>query len=234
MVLADMNTRCLIQANLWLICLSACSHLAISNAERFPLVDVRITSPDIHLDMRYATVNNFTGKKVAGYQAARCLLHKPVAEALTKVEQGLNAFGYALVLFDCYRPTIAVDDFMRWAKNTDASTKAEYYPDLDKSELVPDYIAEKSGHSKGATLDVGLLDCRAKPCITLDMGTAFDFFGIQANTAYPNLTDEQRKNRLLLIDAMQAQGFVNYSMEWWHFTWKAGVLPDQAYSFPIQ
>jgi len=234
LVEADMNARSLIEPPIWLICLSACSHHTLINAESFPLVDARIASPEIHLDMRYAAVNNFTGKKVAGYQAAKCLLHKQVAEALAKVEQGLNASGYSLVLFDCYRPTIAVDDFMRWAKNSDASTKAEYYPNLDKSDLVPDYIAEKSGHSKGATLDAGLLDCRSKPCIALDMGTAFDFFGIQANTDYPNLTDEQRKNRLLLLDAMQAQGFVNYSMEWWHFTWKAGALPDQAYSFSIQ
>lgn len=219
---------------LLIVPLSACAHHAITNTESFPLVDARIASPEIYLDMRYATENNFTGKKVAGYEAAKCLLHKPVAEALAKVEQGLNASGYALVLFDCYRPTIAVDDFMRWAKNSDTSTKAEYYPNLYKSDLVPDYIAEKSGHSKGATLDAGLLDCRSKPCIALDMGTAFDFFGVQANTAYPNLIVDQRTNRLLLLDAMQAQGFVNYSMEWWHFTWKAGVLPDQAYSFPIQ
>ncbi len=229
-----MKSSATILTPLTFIVLTACAHKGILNAEVFPLVDVQTYVREIHLDMRYATVNNFTGKKVAGYQAAKCLLHKQVAEALAKVEQSLNASGHALVLFDCYRPTIAVDDFMRWAKNSDASTKAEYYPNLDKSDLVPDYIAEKSGHSKGATLDVGLLDCRAKPCITLDMGTAFDFFGIQANTDYPNLTADQRKNRLLLLDAMQAQGFVNYSMEWWHFTWKAGVLPDQAYSFSIQ
>ena len=219
---------------LLMVLIPACAHHANINTESFPLIDARITAPEIHLDMRYATVSNFTGKKVVGYHAAKCLLHKPVAEALANVEKGLNASGYALVLFDCYRPTIAVEDFMRWAKNTDSSTKAEYYPDLDKSVLVPDYIAEKSGHSKGATLDVGLLDCSFKPCIALDMGTAFDFFGVQANTAYPNLRVDQRKNRLILLEAMQAQGFVNYSMEWWHFTWKAGVLPDQAYSFPIQ
>ncbi len=219
---------------LLIMLLPACAHHAITNAESFPLVDVRMVAPEIHLDIRYATASNFTGKKVAGYHAAKCLLHKPVAEALSRVERDLNQSGYALTIFDCYRPTIAVDDFMRWTKNADNSTKAEYYPNLDKSVLVPDYIAEKSGHSKGGTLDVGLLDCRFKPCIALDMGTAFDFFGEKANTDYPNLTAEQRKNRLLLLDAMQAQGFVNYAMEWWHFTWKAGVLPDQAYSFPIQ
>jgi len=229
-----MNLRTTVFPPIAFIVLSACAHQSVSSVANFPLVDVQLIAPDIHLDIRYATAGNFTGKKVAGYNAAKCLLHKPVAEALAKVEQGLNASGFALVLFDCYRPTIAVDDFMAWTKSTDTSTKAEYYPDLDKSVLVPDYIAEKSGHSKGATLDVGLLDCRTKPCISLDMGTAFDFFGVQANTDYPNLNAQQRQNRMSLLQAMKAQGFDNYPMEWWHFTWKAGVLPDQTYSVPIQ
>lgn len=198
------------------------------------LIDIKALSPNIQLDMRYASTDNFTGHKVAGYLTAKCLLHKPVAEALKNVEQHLQKSGYGLIIYDCYRPTIAVDDFMRWTKNADISTKTEYYPDLDKSVLVPDYIAEKSGHSKGATVDLGLLDCRTKSCIALDMGTEFDFFGAQANTDYPKLTDNQRHNRKQLLKAMNEQGFENYPMEWWHYTWKAGVLPDQAYSFPIQ
>lgn len=200
-----------------------------------PLIDITVLIPRIQLDMRYASANNFTGHRVTGYTAAKCLLHTPVAEALMRVEQGLQKNGYGLIIYDCYRPTIAVDDFMRWSKDlNNTSTKARYYPNLDKSKLVPDYIAEKSGHSKGATLDLGLLDCRTEPCITLDMGTEFDFFGEQANTNYPNLTDSQRQNRTQLLTAMNEQGFENYPMEWWHYTWKAGVLPDQAYSFPIQ
>ena len=198
-------------------------------------IDASQYSPALHLDMRYATTNNFTGKRVSGYQAPKCLLLEPVAQALSRVEQALNAKGYAVQIYDCYRPTIAVADFMIWAKNlADQSSKAQYYPDLDKSTLVPDYIAEKSGHSKGATLDLGLLDCRKGSCKPLDMGTPFDFFGQQANTAYPNLSRQQKHNRKRLLDAMAAQGFVNYPMEWWHYTWKAGALPDVAYSFPIQ
>lgn len=228
----------LFRANIFLACvlcmLGACAHDPAPSSAIMPLTDLQSLAPAIHLDMRYATANNFTGKQVAGYQAAKCLLHKPVAEALSRVEDSLHDAGYALTIFDCYRPTIAVDDFMRWTKNADMSTKPEYFPSLDKSVLVPDYIAEKSGHSKGATLDLGLLDCRSKPCRTLDMGTAFDFFGEQANTAYPHLSAEQRQNRKMLLDAMKQQGFENYPMEWWHYTWKAGALPDQPYSFPIQ
>lgn len=230
-----MSIRLALLASVTIVVLMSCAHHVDSSAKTIPLVDLQAFSPNIHLDMRYATTNNFTGHRVTGYLAAKCLLHKPVAAALAKVEQGLNDSGYALTIYDCYRPTIAVDDFMRWtADAADQSTKAAYYPDLNKSDLVPDYIAEKSGHSKGATVDLGLLDCRTKPCVALDMGTEFDFFGVQANTDYPNLTDSQRQNRTQLLTAMNEQGFENYPMEWWHFTWKAGVLPDQAYSFPIQ
>ena len=204
-------------------------------SERSPLIDLSALSAGMQLDIRYATADNFTGKRVTGYQRAKCLLHAPVAEALAAVERDLRSRGYALVIYDCYRPTIAVADFMRWAADrADQSTKAAYYPDLDKSALVPDYIAEKSGHSKGATADVGLLDCRSGDCVPVDMGTPFDFFGLQANTDYPDLTPEQKKNRSQLLDAMTAQGFVNYPLEWWHFTWKAAPLPDVAYDFPIE
>ena len=126
-------------------------------------------------------------------------------------------------------------DFMRWAADVaDQSTKAAYYPDLDKSILVPDYIAEKSGHSKGATVDVGLMDCRSGVCIAMDMGTSYDFFGPEANTEFAGLSKMQKDNRQMLVEAMVARGFVNYPMEWWHFTWKAGNVPDTAYDFPIE
>ena len=218
----------------WLL-LSACLQAKQDGqGEASLLADIRSLSPAIVLDMPYARTDNFTGKRVSGYNTARCLLHPPVAKALANVEHGLRSSGYALVVYDCYRPTVAVDDFMRWTRNADTSTKAEYYPDLDKSVLVPDYIAEKSGHSKAATVDVGLLDCRTQACVKLDMGTSFDFFGARANTFYPQITEQQRDNRDLLLKAMAEQGFENYPLEWWHFTWKAAALPDQAYSFPIQ
>lgn len=230
-----MNIQRSIQRSLALVVLSFCFQQKALASDDIPLIDVQSVVPEIRLDIRYASENNFTGQQVAGYLAAKCYLHKPVAEALSRVEQSLNDSGHALVIYDCYRPTIAVDEFMRWAKDIgDTSSKAQYYPNLDKSTLVPDYIAEKSGHSKGATVDLGLLDCRANHCVALDMGTPFDFFGEQANTDFPKLTDNQRQNRNKLLAAMKEQGFENYPMEWWHFTWKAGPLPDMAYDFPIQ
>jgi D-alanyl-D-alanine dipeptidase len=200
-----------------------------------PLVDIRAFSPGIALDIRYATANNFTGKPVAGYRAGKCLLHDPAARALAAVETDLRGRGYGLIVFDCYRPKHAVAEFMVWANAPDdPASKALYYPELDKSQLVPDYIAEKSGHSKGATADIGLLDCRAAPCRPVDMGTPFDYFGIQANTDWPGASPAQKESRELLLKAMAAQGFVNYPLEWWHFTWKAGPLPDEAYDFPVE
>jgi len=200
-----------------------------------PLVNVSEYAPSLSLDMRYFGSNNFTGKPVPGYEAPKCLLHPPVAEALAKVEKILRDSGYALQVYDCYRPTVAVAEFMRWAKAPDdPASKSRFYPSLAKNTLVPDYIAEKSGHSKGATVDLDLLDCRSGVCKAVDMGTEFDFFGEQANTGYQNLTESQRQNRKKLVMSMQEQGFENYPMEWWHYTWKAEKLSDQAFSFPIQ
>jgi zinc D-Ala-D-Ala dipeptidase len=199
------------------------------------LADIRAYSPGIVLDIRYATAKNFTGKPVDGYRAGKCLLHDAAARALAAVENDLRGRGYGLVIFDCYRPQRAVAEFMVWAKAPDdPQSKAMYYPELDKSSLVPDYIAEKSGHSKGATADIGLLDCRAGDCRPVDMGTPFDFFGIQANTDWTGASPAQKASRKLLLEAMAAQGFVNYPLEWWHFTWKAGELPDEAYDFPVE
>ena len=200
-----------------------------------PLVDVRSHAPTIALDIRYATATNFTGKPVDGYRSGKCLLHDPAARALAAVETGLRGRGFGLIIYDCYRPQRAVAEFMAWAKAPDDPlSKAVYYPDLDKSTLVPDYIAEKSGHSKGATVDVGLLDCRSGPCQAVDMGTPFDFFGTQANTDWAGASTEVKQARYQLLQAMAEQGFVNYPLEWWHFTWKAGTLPDEAYDYPVE
>lgn len=199
-----------------------------------PLVDVSEYAPSLSLDMRYFGPNNFTGKPVPGYHAAKCLLHPPVAKALVKVEQSLRGRGYALQVYDCYRPTVAVAEFMRWAKAPDdPASKTRFYPYLAKNTLVPDYIAEKSGHSKGATVDLGLMDCRSGVCKLVDMGTEFDFFGPQAHTDWPGASTEQQTARKLLLNAMAEQGFSNYALEWWHYTWTAGKLPDIAYDQPI-
>ncbi|MCL1499578.1 M15 family metallopeptidase [Xanthomonas nasturtii] len=198
------------------------------------LVDVRGLAPAIALDMRYASSNNFTGRVVPGYVAPRCYLLRPAAEALARVAHTLNAQGYRLQVFDCYRPVRSVQAFVAWAADLqDQATKAQYYPQVDKRALLGDYIAPTSGHSRGATLDLGLLDCRSAPCRAVDMGTDFDFFDARAHTDTPDISAAQRAKRRRLLRAMAAEGFANYPMEWWHFTLRPEPTPDTAYDVPV-
>ncbi|WP_312253187.1 M15 family metallopeptidase [Stenotrophomonas sp.] len=200
------------------------------------LVEIRTVSPQIQLDIRYAGANNFTGAPVSGYQAPACYLLAPVAQALAQVEADLRSAGYGLRVYDCYRPVRAVQAFMAWVHDPrEQSRKAVQYPDLDKPQLLADgYIAERSGHSRGATVDLGLLDCRTGTCVVMDMGTDFDFFGVRAHTETPGLTPAQRGNRQQLLQAMARRGFANYPQEWWHYTLQPEPDPGTAYDVPVQ
>lgn len=200
------------------------------------MVDIRGLVPDIAQDIRYFGSDNFVGARVDGYEAPRCWLKREAAEALARVEAALRDRHLRLRVYDCYRPARAVAHFMRWAGDTsDLKTKAAHYPDLDKPQLLGSYIAPVSGHSRGATLDLTLLQCDAAgaDCRALDMGTDFDFFGTRANTDSPEATDAQRGNRHLLREAMAAQGFRNYPMEWWHYTFQPEPTPDTVYDVPV-
>ncbi len=199
------------------------------------LVDIRALVPDIAQDIKYAGNDNFVGAPVDGYEAPRCLLKVDAAAALARVEANLRGDGLRLKLFDCYRPARAVAHFVRWAGDlADQRTKAVHYPALDKSTLLDGYIAPVSGHSRGATVDLTLLQCDADgACHELDMGTPFDFFDPRANTDSPQATPAQRANRRRLLAAMQAEGFRNYPMEWWHFTLQPEPNPAVIHDVPI-
>ena len=200
------------------------------------MVDIRSLVPDMSQQIAYAGSDNFVGAPVDGYEAPRCWLHREAAEALARVEASLRAHHQRLRIFDCYRPARAVAHFMRWvADGADQRTKAAHYPDLDKSQLTGGYIAPVSGHSRGGTVDLTLLQCDAQDadCRPLDMGTGFDFFGTRANTDSPEATAAQRANRHVLFDAMAAQGFRNYPMEWWHYTLQPEPSPHTLYDVPV-
>lgn len=200
------------------------------------MVDIRTLVPDLSQDIRYFGSDNFVGARVDGYQAPRCWLKREATEALARVEAELRKRHQRLRVFDCYRPARAVAHFMRWAQDpADLKAKPAHYPDLDKPALLGGYIAPVSGHSRGATLDLTLLQCddRDADCAPLDMGTAFDFFGTKANTDSPLATAAQRDNRHFLRDAMVAQGFANYPMEWWHYTFQPEPTPGLLYDVPI-
>lgn len=221
------------------LAMAACGSVQVASAPTpadAGMVDIRSLVPDISLEIRYAGKDNFVGRRVDGYDAAKCYLHKSVAEALQQVERELRDEGLRLKIFDCYRPRRAVLDFMRWAENeADLSTKPQYYPELDKSQLVGEYISPTSGHSRGATLDLTLLRCEADGrCEALPMGTGFDYFGEFANTDSPRITEAQRANRERLRDAMEKHGFENYPKEWWHYTFKPEPTPETAFDFPVR
>ena len=208
---------------------------AISTTERPDFVDAAVHVPALQTDIRYHGANNFVGTAIDGYQAPKCLLHRIVAEALAQVQRDLQQEGFALLVFDCYRPTTAVQHFVRWARDMDDQhSKSQFYPRLDKRQLLGDYIAEHSGHSRGATLDLTLLDCRVLPCQPLDMGTPFDFFDERAHTDSTQVNETARANRLRLRKAMQAHGFHNYPLEWWHYTFRPEPTPTTEFTFPVQ
>ena len=207
-----------------------------TNAAEAGMVDAAVAIPGLDTDIRYAGEHNFTGGRVDGYDAAKCYVHAKVADALARVETGLRNEGLRLRVFDCYRPMRAVRHFVRWAAEPEtAAIKAAYHPRIDKSALIPGYISDRSGHSRGATVDLTLLSCDSSgTCEELDMGTPFDFFDARANTRHEGISALQRQNRERLVEAMAREGFENYSMEWWHFTWRPEPTPETFHDFLVR
>jgi D-alanyl-D-alanine dipeptidase len=183
--------------------------------------------------MRYAGSHNFVGRPIDGYEAPRCLLAQPAAAALAQVARQLQSRGLVIKVFDCYRPARAVANFIRWAHDLgDTVGKAEFYPDVDKRTLFRDgYIASRSGHSRGSTIDLTLAQADGRE---LDMGTSFDFFSPRSWTADPSISPEQHANRVLLATAMRRGGFRGYDKEWWHFTLRDEPFPDTFFDFPVK
>jgi D-Ala-D-Ala dipeptidase vanX. Metallo peptidase. MEROPS family M15D len=189
--------------------------------------------PDAILEIRYYSTYNFVGDRINGYEEPVALLTKDAAIALKAVSDDLKAKGYRLKIYDAYRPQRAVTHFMNWAKDlNDTRMKEYFYPDLDKSVLFDQgYIAEKSGHSRGSTVDLTLFDMETEK--EVDMGGTFDFFGELSHPDYKNITKEQYNNRMILREAMIAHGFKPLDEEWWHFTLKDEPYPDTYFDFPV-
>ena len=190
--------------------------------------------PDIRLEIRYATKENFMGRVVNGYSSPKVVLTKKALSALKKAQTEFMQLGYGIKVFDAYRPQRAVDDFMQWIKaEKDTVMKHKYYPQLDKKNLAPQgYIAEKSGHSRGSTLDLSLvyLDGEKKGQ-EVDMGGEWDYFGKRSNYDYPEISPKQKENRALLQKIMIKHGFLPYAEEWWHFTLAKEPFPIQYFDF---
>lgn len=196
--------------------------------------DIKTLIPDVEIELRYATTNNFIGQKIEGYDTNRALLSVEAAQGLVEVQNELKYYGLGLKIFDSYRPQRAVNHFVRWAKVlSDTLMKTQYYPNIKKSLLFENqYIATRSGHSRGSSVDVTIIDFNT--CKELDMGTPFDFFDSASNLDYKALTTEQIFNRQLLQRVMLKYGFRPYDQEWWHFTLNNEPYPETYFDFSIK
>jgi D-alanyl-D-alanine dipeptidase len=224
----------------------------------FGIVDLKTINPDIFVEAAYASEWNFIGRPIDGYQADKCYLTTKAANALSAVQKEVSKQGYSLLVFDCYRPARAVNQFVNWTKDTtDAKMQSVFYPDEPKVNLIKrGYIDAKSGHSRASTIDLTLVytkkfqkkdfilkakavtDCRKSQGVEksgqVNMGTTFDCFSELAHTANPSVSEEARKNRQILKLAMEKQGFTNYSKEWWHFSLKNEPYKNDYFDFENQ
>lgn len=190
--------------------------------------------PDVIQEVRYYSTYNFVGERIDGYEEPCVLLTKEAAEALKEVSDDVIAQGYRLKIYDGYRPQTAVNHFVRWAEDLEATQmKPYFYPEVDKTLLFSQgYIAAKSGHSRGSTLDLTLFDMSTGK--ELDMGGTFDYFGELSHPDYTaTLTQQQLDNRNILRDAMLRHGFKPLDTEWWHFTLENEPYPDTYFDFPV-
>jgi zinc D-Ala-D-Ala dipeptidase len=220
-------------------------------------VALRDVAPSILQEMRYRTPHNFVGDRIDGYRQSMCIVTRDTAKALRAAQHAVLRKGYSLKMYDCYRPQRAVDHFVAWAKDLDDERmKGEFYPRVEKNRLFEDgYIAEKSGHSRGSTVDLTLVRLPAMPtrpyrpgeplfsCFapkdvrfpdnSIDMGTGYDCFDTLSHTLDPRIKGEQRANRMLLKNTLEKAGFTNLPEEWWHYTLSDETFPDTFFDFPV-
>ena len=226
------------------------SGAAVATDDCSDFVHITDVIPDAILEIRYHTTYNFVGERIDGYFAPTAMLTREAATALKAVSDDLKAQGYRLKIFDAYRPQRAVDHFMRWAQDLNATEMKQYfYPELNKNVLIPDYIARKSGHTRGSTVDLTLFDMNTEK--EVDMGCTFDWFGVESHPDFcgnpetgrytggksqagRSITAEQFHNRMILRQAMLRHGFKPLDTEWWHFTLKNEPFPNTYFTFPLR
>jgi len=224
-------TACLIAVSLFLTNIS--NHASASEYNSSGFVSITNVDPGIMTEVRYYTNYNFIGDRIDGYEEPLALMTKEAAYALKAVNSELLPKGYCLKIYDAYRPQMAVDHFVRWAKDlNDTRMKPYFYPNVDKSLLfVEGYIASRSGHSRGSTIDLTIFDMKNN--CDLDMGGTFDYFGTKSHPYYSNITQQQYNNRMLLRELMLKHGFRGIDTEWWHFTLNNEPYPYTYFKFPI-
>lgn len=211
--------------------------------------------PTIKVSLRYSGEDNFIGQPITGYLSSRVVVTIKAAQALHNIQNELHKEGLSLLIYDAYRPQQAVDHFARWSEDiNDQKMKPWFYPEINKANAFElGYIAKKSGHSRGSTVDLTIIpfaeqpkkpvytyrklpDGKVIPFIedgSIDMGSSFDLFSEVSHVNYTNLPESAKINRQFLQNIMNKYGFVSYDKEWWHFTLKDEPFPDQYFNFPI-
>ena len=189
--------------------------------------------PGVIQEIRYHSTYNFVGERIDGYEEPVALITIEAARALKSVANEMNVQGYRLKIFDAYRPLCAVKHFVLWGiEDQDIRMKPYFYPDLQKQELFSGgYIASRSSHTRGSTVDLTLLDMTTGK--ELDMGSPFDLFSGISHPDSRQVTDEQYANRMTLQSVMVRNGFEPIDCEWWHFTLKDEPYPDTYFEFPV-
>ncbi len=189
--------------------------------------------PQVIQEIRYFSTYNFIGERIDGYEEPCAVITAEAARALKAVSNEMVVLGYRLKVFDAYRPVAAVKQFVFWAlEDNDVRMKPYFYPEVEKDETISlGYIATRSSHSRGSTVDLTLLDMSTGK--EVDMGTPFDYFGELSHPDNRDVTDEQYENRMMLQRAMVRHGFVPYECEWWHFTLEDEPFPDTYFTFPV-
>lgn len=201
--------------------------------DRSDFVDLSEVIADLITDIRYYSDYNFVGTRVDGYEEPVALLTRKAAAALKQAAGEAREKGYRLKIYDTYRPQMAVDHFVRWAEDLEDTKMKEYfYPEVNKDELFEKgYINAHSGHSRGSTIDLTLVNAKGED---LDVGGTFDYFGELSHPDYKGVSDTQYKNRMYLRDLMIRHGFMPLEEEWWHFTLKDEPYPDTYFTFPVR
>lgn len=187
----------------------------------------------IRWDAKYATWDNFTGKPVDGYEVNRVAGTYALAEALREAKKQAAALGYGLLLWDGYRPQRAVKCFLQWsAQPEDGFTKDKYYPNISRYEMIAKgYVAAKSGHSRGSTIDLTLYKLDTGEIVP--MGSSFDFMDERSHHASIKISYNEAKNRRTLRTIMEKSGFVHYDREWWHYVLRNEPYPESYFDFPL-
>jgi D-alanyl-D-alanine dipeptidase len=200
-------------------------------------VDLQKIIPDIVVDLRYFSKDNFVGERIDGYESKKCVISIDAALALSAIQKALKSQGYGLKIFDAYRPQQAVNHFVRWAKNIeDTKMKSIYYPEVEKKVLFEEgYISARSGHTRGSTVDLTIIYLSGnKKGQEVDMGTHWDFFSPRSWPSSDDVDSSQKSNRLFLQKIMSDHGFRPYQEEWWHFTLRNEPFPETYFDFPIK